>query len=195
MQTTEAKTEGWTEARVTLLRKLYAEGTKSASQIADQIPGEFSRNAVIGKLHRLGLVGRTTAARPRNASLPLKPSRVTQGHRRTHRNPDIVDYIRKVEKCQIQAGVLPPIVRSAPLPVREPEDISSGVTLLELKEHSCRWPLGGHLEKATLFCGAPKVPGKSYCSCHSARAFQRSLAKSMNIHPSETGINTRRGVA
>ena len=62
---------GWTEERVSLLRKLWTEGL-SASQIAKQLGG-VTRNAVIGKVHRLGLAGRATPSRP--AKRPVRAAR------------------------------------------------------------------------------------------------------------------------
>ena len=62
---------GWSEERVALLRKLWAEGL-SASQIAKQLGG-VTRNAVIGKVHRLGLAGRATPSRP--AKRPVRTAR------------------------------------------------------------------------------------------------------------------------
>jgi GcrA cell cycle regulator len=64
-------TAGWTEDRVGALKKLWLEG-QSASQIAKQLGGGVTRNAVIGKVHRLGLSGRAASARPARAR-PLRP--------------------------------------------------------------------------------------------------------------------------
>ena len=70
---------GWTEERVELLKKLWSDGL-SASQIAGRLGG-ITRNAVIGKVHRLGLAGRATTSRMRAPRLrhrvapaPMRPA-------------------------------------------------------------------------------------------------------------------------
>ncbi|WP_420472139.1 GcrA family cell cycle regulator, partial [Brevundimonas sp. FT23042] len=65
-------TAGWTEDRVGALKKLWLEG-QSASQIAKQLGGGVTRNAVIGKVHRLGLSGRAAPSQPARAT--FRPSR------------------------------------------------------------------------------------------------------------------------
>ena len=68
-------TAGWTEDRVGALKKLWLEG-QSASQIAKQLGGGVTRNAVIGKVHRLGLSGRATPSQPaRTATTTFRPAR------------------------------------------------------------------------------------------------------------------------
>ncbi|MBU2127066.1 MAG: GcrA family cell cycle regulator, partial [Alphaproteobacteria bacterium] len=64
-------TAGWTEDRVGALKKLWLEG-QSASQIAKQLGGGVTRNAVIGKVHRLGLSGRAAPSQPARAT--FRPS-------------------------------------------------------------------------------------------------------------------------
>ena len=78
----------WTDERVELLKKLWADGL-SASQIATKL-GEVTRNAVIGKVHRLGLAGRATTSRIRTArprsNIALFPARSAQVQYRTFGN-------------------------------------------------------------------------------------------------------------
>ena len=74
-------TAGWTEDRVGALKKLWLEG-QSASQIAKQLGGGVTRNAVIGKVHRLGLSGRAAPSQPaRAATTPDAPHRSTSARR------------------------------------------------------------------------------------------------------------------
>ena len=103
---------GWTEERVELLKKLWADGL-SASQIAGRL-GEVTRNAVIGKVHRLGLAGRATTSRlrsprPRNrvAHLPIRPTRVQY---RTHGNVALKPMFMPVEQPAVALALVPSIV-------------------------------------------------------------------------------------
>ncbi len=159
---------GWTEERVELLKKLWADGL-SASQIAGRL-GDVTRNAVIGKVHRLGLAGRATtsrvrSARPRNrmSHLPLRPTRVQY---RTHGNAALKPVFSPIEKPMVALSVVPSIVEEddQPAPMKVP--------LLDLRECSCRWPIGDPQDDNFYFCGHRKQPGSAYCEHHSRIAFQ-----------------------
>lgn len=158
---------GWTEERVELLKKLWADGL-SASQIAGRL-GDVTRNAVIGKVHRLGLAGRATtsrmrSARPRNrvSHLPLRPTRVQY---RTHGNMALKPVFAPIEKPAVALRVVPSIVEEdMPAPLCVP--------LLDLKETMCRWPIGDPQDEQFHFCGHSKAPGISYCEHHGRVAFQ-----------------------
>ncbi|MEL7303003.1 MAG: GcrA family cell cycle regulator [Pseudomonadota bacterium] len=150
----------WTDDRVDTLKKLWAEGL-SASQIAARLGG-VSRNAVIGKVHRLGLSGRATTSRS-------KPSRPRSR----------IGTIRRPPKPRFQNGN--PALRAlyqiegdgytAP-----PEDldiaIEDRVKLIDLEECSCRWPIGDPQTAEFGFCNRKKAPGLNYCEVHARRAFQ-----------------------
>ncbi len=146
----------WTNERVDLLKKLWAEG-QSASFIAARL-GEVTRNAVIGKVHRLGLAGRATAARR-----PQSPRRASSCHHR----PAYTS--RRSSSCQATprkaaAKPLPPPLGPAP---------ESPVTVATLSERLCRWPEGDPKQAGFHFCGRPKagVPGP-YCGAHAAIAYR-----------------------
>src|SRR4029453_6321983 len=108
----------WTDERVELLKKLWADGL-SASQIASRLGG-VTRNAVIGKVHRLGLAGRATTARsrtprPRNrvSHLPLRPTRVQY---RTHGNAALKPVYVAVEQPVVALTVVPNVVQELNIP-------------------------------------------------------------------------------
>ena len=155
----------WTDERVEMLKKLWADGL-SASQIAAQLGG-VSRNAVIGKVHRLGLAGRakstrTTTQRPRAKPRPAKPTtRVPQfsGNAALRMEPEAAPQ---------------PVV--APRPVLEeiiiPEE--ERATILDLNEHRCKWPVGDPTREDFYFCGRHSGPGGPYCEHHAKVAFQPS---------------------
>lgn len=159
---------GWTEERVELLKKLWADGL-SASQIAGRL-GDVTRNAVIGKVHRLGLAGRATtsrvrSARPRNrmSHLPLRPTRVQY---RTNGNAALKPVYTPVERPSVALSVVPKVVEESdvPAPLKLP--------LLELRDCSCRWPIGDPQDENFYFCGHKKKTGSSYCEHHAKVAFQ-----------------------
>lgn len=139
----------WTDERTGEMRKMWAKGF-SASRIAQHLGG-ISRNAVIGKLHRLGLLNdRKTTIRSkftrRKADAP-KP-----------RPPQVVHS----KNFRFE----PP--REPAAPIQQQADDIARVQLLDLEPHHCRWPVG---EPTTGFCGCNKVPGLSYCASHAARAY------------------------
>jgi GcrA cell cycle regulator len=158
----------WTEERVDLLKKLWGEGL-SASQIAGKL-GEVTRNAVIGKVHRLGLAGRATTsrmrpARPRN-NIAIFPPRAPQVQFRTFGNTALKPAFVPVEERR--PAVIMPLHR--PLPELDAPP-AERVSLLELKECMCRWPVGDPMEEGFHFCGRKKSTGASYCEHHAAIAY------------------------
>lgn len=147
---------GWNEERVALLRKLWAEGL-SASQIAKQLGG-VTRNAVIGKVHRLGLAGRATPSRP--AKRPVRTAR-----------PRIVG----ATAPRIRPAVAAP---STPMPELEPVRLSDGktVSVLTLTEQMCKFPIGDPNDADFAFCGRSASCG-AYCTDHARVTYQPSQAK------------------
>jgi GcrA cell cycle regulator len=155
---------GWTDERVELLKKLWLDGL-SASQIAKQLGG-VTRNAVIGKVHRLGLSGRAAPSQPARPvfKAPRAPRPVTapaprrvesHGHGHGH-------------------GQLP----SAPMPapvyyVEEP----GSATVLTLGAHMCKWPIGDPSTENFTFCGRRTGQDGPYCTDHARMAYQPQQAR------------------
>lgn len=134
----------WTDERVELLKKLWAEGL-SASQIAGRL-GSVTRNAVIGKVHRLGLSGRATTSRmkshrprPRMAAKRMAKTRFAPVG-----NPALRALYQEAEVYQppVEELVIPPAERK---------------TIQTLTECSCRWPIGDPQTAEFHFCGKEKV--------------------------------------
>lgn len=158
----------WTDERVDSLKKLWAEGL-SASQIAAKLGG-VTRNAVIGKVHRLGLSGRATTSRmkshrPRRvapAKRIAKPRFAAPGNSavRSLYQPEAEPYQSKFEELEI--------------PMEERKYIQT------LEECHCRWPIGDPQEADFHFCGKSKVEGLPYCEHHARRAFQPPQARRPN---------------
>jgi len=156
----------WTDERVELLKKLWGEGL-SASQIAGRL-GSVTRNAVIGKVHRLGLSGRATTSRmkshrPRPRMAASK--RMAKTRFATTGNPAF----RALYQAEQEAFV--PQVEEVVIPLKERKTIQT------LVECSCRWPIGDPQAADFHFCGKNKVPGLPYCEFHARRAFQPPQAR------------------
>ncbi len=154
----------WTEERVELLRKLWNEGL-SASRVAAELGEGITRNAVIGKIHRLGLAERDKAAKP---VVRDKSSRKSNQHEQMAETAEVMGNV---------ALALAPIAEAVPAPVAQRGDvvipISQRVTLMELRESMCRWPMGDPANSEFRFCGARFPAGTGpYCATHARLAYQ-----------------------
>ncbi len=226
----------WTDERVETLKKMWAEG-QSASQIAKELGG-VTRNAVIGKVHRLGLSNRvgpggpaedeievapvvaaapapqpapTAPAKPAAAApRPVAPAAVEEAPRPAPAapapapQPAPVAAAEPVAAAPIESSTItfspnaPIPLRKAiipagqPLPpqpsaneispealasVREVEKRAKKLTLMELTERTCKWPIGDPATEDFWFCGLPSVAGKPYCEAHVGVAFQPMSAR------------------
>jgi GcrA cell cycle regulator len=150
----------WTDERVEMLKKLWADGL-SASQIAAELGG-ITRNAVIGKVHRLGLSGRakspsSSAPRQRKARAHPHMLRVS---RPTMRGNTALAHAYEYEMEQ-EPELLDNII---PMGQRR--------TILELNEDTCRWPIGDPGSADFFFCGGQTVTSLPYCTHHSRVAYQ-----------------------
>jgi GcrA cell cycle regulator len=174
----------WTDERVELLKKMWGEG-QSASQIAKELGG-VTRNAVIGKVHRLGLSNRATTttkteskakpapkaeAKPKPAPKPAEPAAKAE-------DPPAPKPI-PARKQIIPAGQpLPPqpsaneISPEAMAKVSAVEKKAKKLSLMELTERTCKWPVGDPATEDFWFCGLPVQQGKPYCEAHVGVAFQ-----------------------
>ncbi len=157
----------WTDDRVELLKKLWADGL-SASQIAARLGG-VTRNAVIGKVHRLGLSRRATssrssAPRPRRSHAP-----------RPNRGPGLTFGTRGnvALKPTFEAEYEP-----VPAPVAELViPLHERASILTLKESMCHWPIGDPTEEDFHFCGRKKDGPTPYCDHHARMAYQPAQAR------------------
>ena len=191
----------WTDERVETLKKMWAEG-QSASQIAKELGG-VARNAVIGKVHRLGLSNRVgpggkddeeeieeevpvVAVRPEPARPVVEPVRAAEPPRPAPVAPAPMATITPIplRKAIIPAGQpLPPqpsaneISPEALASVREVEKRARKISLMELTERTCKWPIGDPATEDFWFCGLPSVAGKPYCEAHVGVAFQPMSAR------------------
>ena len=175
----------WTDERVELLKKLWGDG-QSASKIAKELGG-VTRNAVIGKVHRLGLSNRSTS-NSKNETVPKgvkKTEKTVAKKTKTGlREKDTVSGTIPTRRQIIPAGQpLPPqpsaneISPEALARVSAIEKKAKKLTLLELTERTCKWPVGDPATPDFWFCGLPTQSGKPYCEAHVGVAFQPMNAR------------------
>ncbi|OXT01677.1 GcrA cell cycle regulator [Notoacmeibacter marinus] len=172
----------WTDERVELLKKLWADGL-SASQIANQLGG-VSRNAVIGKVHRLKLSSRGRAsqkqARPKKPSAPRQPTVRSAAPRASVSNVVASQSMPRTNSAGATAlkadyaidEVAEPIYQSAAEVV---VPMSRRLSLLELNERTCKWPIGDPLHEDFHFCGNDSGEGTPYCKGHAQVAYQQNV--------------------
>ncbi len=178
----------WTDERVELLKKMWGEG-QSASQIAKELGG-VTRNAVIGKVHRLGLSNRTggapgpakSEAKDKSAAAPTSAEPAAEASAES--DPETPVPASPARRAIIPAGQpLPPqpsaneISPEALASVREIEKKAKKISLMELTERTCKWPIGDPATEDFWFCGLAVQPGKPYCEAHVGVAFQPMSAR------------------
>jgi len=142
---------GWTDERVEQLKSLWSEGL-SASQIARALGG-VTRNAVIGKVHRLGLAGRAGPARSERPRSVIHKSVVRV------------------------AAPAPEIVEEEPIVL----DDGHFATVLTINDRMCRWPIGDPSENEFHFCGHKPKSGSPYCEAHARKAYQPPAARQRRV--------------
>lgn len=159
----------WTDERVELLKKLWSEGL-SASQIASEL-GEVTRNAVIGKVHRLGLSGRTKAATPAPARPRTEAKRPDRPEAARPQRPATIGNTALAQELDEAPEEAP---APAPAPAVQDNVVPMGqrCTIMNLTESTCRWPLGEPGTESFHFCGGKANPGMPYCQTHARIAYQ-----------------------
>ena len=185
----------WSDERVAILKKMWLEGS-SASEIAKEL-GDITRNAVIGKVHRLGLSNRDTNTSKIESSItsakkmvrrgrPPKVDKEEKKRGRPHKLKDPRDFpgtLDEKEKSSTSSGreILlenSKIKAASDLNEETIQNIlkvemkSKKISLMELTERTCKWPIGDPATDTFWFCGHESEPGKPYCKTHISIAFQ-----------------------
>jgi GcrA cell cycle regulator len=152
----------WDDEKVAKLKELWGKGN-TASQIAEIIGG-ISRNAVIGKAHRL------------NLSYKIKtrsPSSLNQNFQNTNSEKNNLKE-KRGRKSRFQSLIIEKDF--------EPENPKK---LEELDENSCKWPIGHPEEESFYFCGRSSLKNFSYCKLHLLYAYQPKVKKEDSIDKDE----------
>ncbi len=174
----------WTDDRVEKLKTMWTEGN-SASQIAKELGG-VTRNAVIGKVHRLGLSNRASSTKPIRDKASVRSAPKSRSKPSSPRIKTIID-THIPEKNAIIPMRKPILTPGQPLPpqpsaneispealatVKEVEKGAKKLSLLQLTEKTCKWPIGDPATDDFWFCGLEVQAGKPYCEAHVGVAFQ-----------------------
>ncbi|PJB69872.1 MAG: gcrA cell cycle regulator family protein [Alphaproteobacteria bacterium CG_4_9_14_3_um_filter_47_13] len=130
----------WTDERIAVLKKMWGEG-KTAAEIAKELGG-VTRNAVIGKAHRLKLSNRLSPIQQNNKKVTLKSVEEKKPPRKVANDPRSMDLVVK------------------------------RLSLAELKDKMCRWPIGDPKDEGFCFCGLESISGLPYCDGHARVAYQ-----------------------
>ena len=148
----------WTTTESDRLKTLWAEG-HSAGAISVMFLGKFTRNAVIGKVHRMDLPTRTTLRRTSPSDRRPRPKRTRQPR---------------------NVAMAKPTPRSKPMqPEAAPPPTALMLSLLDMEDHNCHWPFGDPAVSDTFgYCGVDVPDGKSYCAYHQAIAYVPHIRKS-----------------
>src|SRR5215831_18615530 len=176
LPTPQRRASPWTTERIRLLRRRWRQGAR-VREIAAELGHGITCNAVISKIHRLGISalspyggapGRRFAANTRPADRPVHAPRDAWWFRKGPLPARVVDARPYVETVGADARI----------PRR---------SLLELKEDTCRWPVGDARSSRLFFCGAQSLRNKPYCAEHAARAARRQWRRR---HPLRAGDET-----
>jgi len=192
----------WTDERIDQLKKLWESGM-TASQIAEELGG-VSRNAVIGKAHRLGLQSRPSpvkandgaaTAAPQPAPAPAEPPAARPAAPAAPPPPPAppraatpaaphTPVLRSIGPGGFQrqgpGDQQPPIPPAPPrrlVPAKPSPEMADKTSLLDLNDKICKWPLGHPGEPDFHFCGQPINPGFPYCLEHCSVAYQAQLPR------------------
>jgi GcrA cell cycle regulator len=195
----------WTDERIDQLKELWTKGM-TASQIADELGG-VSRNAVIGKAHRLGLQSRPSPVKP-NDPAPAKakakpaPAPVVEEPKVESPEPRPAPQAAPprpaapVEAAPPQPRIvsvgpggflrqgpgdmqspIPPAPPRRLVPAKPSAEVADKTSLLDLNEKICKWPIGHPGEPDFHFCGRASNPGFPYCVEHCGVAYQAQLPR------------------
>ncbi|CAM3027495.1 GcrA family cell cycle regulator [Sphingomonas zeae] len=194
----------WTDERIDTLRTMWEAG-QTASQIAEALGG-VSRNAVIGKAHRLGLQARPSPVKANEpavvaeavvAAAPPAPAPEPEPEPEPIRAAPVVDAEPAPEPVREPQPILRSVgpggfVRQSPgeqqpppspapprrlVPAKPSPEIAGKTSLLDLNDRICKWPIGHPGEPDFHFCGDKVNPGFPYCVAHCGHAYQAQLPR------------------
>ncbi len=184
----------WTDERIAALKQYWEEG-RSASQIAEVLGEGLSRNAVIGKAHRLGLASRPSplktgegkssepkAAKPAKAEPKAAAARAAPAARpepAAEPRPAVAaaPAAPAPQPAPAAAPAFQPLPQAARPAATPPRAKGAKVTLLDLNDRICKWPIGHPDEADFHFCGKPVNPGFPYCGEHCLVAYQAQMPR------------------
>ena len=147
---------GWTNEQVEQLREMWSEGL-TANEIAKKLG--VTKNAIVGKVHRLCLKARPSPIKTKNAD--VKPETNLKQSDETGTSAEVAEQMPELPKVEVA--------------VKEKKSCCEGnVKLTELDSHTCRWPIGDPRDDDFCFCGKRVRTGQTYCDEHSAMAYVKA---------------------
>ena len=185
----------WSDERVAVLKKMWLEGN-SASEIAKEL-GNITRNAVIGKVHRLGLSNRDTNVSKAGVTAEKsikglkrgRPPKINKEPKKRGR-PQKITQPKDLNDTTLERGkpisasgttersndsrleVVSDLSEETLKDLLKVEMKSKKISLMDLTERTCKWPIGDPATDEFWFCGHEAEPGKPYCKTHISIAFQ-----------------------
>ena len=186
----------WTDEMVEELKRLWAEGV-TTGEIGRRL--NISKNSIVGKVHRLGLSGRPSPIKKKSASPAQEPATPTAAKEKPAKKPAVKEEKKKAETSSDVAKAQPaaPTPKPTPqpkapnkpaTPVSSPNEYDiklakslnvladnqpkkEFLSLTDLDNHTCRWPIGDPKDENFHFCGKKVRIGQTYCEEHSAIAY------------------------
>ena len=185
----------WSDERVAVLKKMWLEGN-SASEIAKEL-GNITRTAVIGKVHRLGLSNRDTNVSKAGVTVEKsikglkrgRPPKINKEPKKRGR-PQKITQPKDLNDTTLERGkpisasgtttrsndsrleVVSDLSEETLKDLLKVEMKSKKISLMDLTERTCKWPIGDPATDEFWFCGHEAEPGKPYCKTHISIAFQ-----------------------
>ena len=184
----------WSDERVAVLKKMWLEGN-SASEIAKEL-GNITRNAVIGKVHRLGLSNRDTNVSKAGVTAEKsikglkrgRPPKINKEPKKRGR-PQKITQTKDLNDTALERGkpisasgtersndsrleIVSDLSEETLKDLLKVEMKSKKISLMDLTERTCKWPIGDPATDEFWFCGHEAEPGKPYCKTHISIAFQ-----------------------
>lgn len=160
----------WTDEMVEDLRRMWKEGL-TTGEIGKRL--NVSKNSIVGKVHRLGLSGRPS---------PIKKKENTQTEPKTKeaQAKQIKEPVKETPKPAVKKETEPQVKNPSPAPkaAAEPRHKAGhNISLTDLDNHTCRWPIGDPKDDNFHFCGKKVRIGQTYCEEHAAVAYVKPSKK------------------
>ena len=153
----------WTEERDAALTELWGQRIPT-SEIAKQV-GAVSKNAVIGRAHRIGLPSRRLGHKAMSAI-----ARASNQARQTRKTVNVPRPKLPEERKPLTRAAVVESLHKAPEPLPDPaNDLPPTMAFADVADHQCKWIPGEHQDGC---CGRPSVPGLPYCETHAKRAYE-----------------------
>lgn len=164
----------WTEQMVEDLRTMWKQGLTTA-EIGKRL--NVTKNSIVGKVHRLGLSGRPSPIKKKNEENAAEEIQAAENvqvvsSKNTAESPQLKKETVKIDKAQMPE--VKPVMTSS---VKSEPAKKGMMSLMDLDNHTCRWPLGDPKDENFHFCGRKVKIGQTYCEEHANIAYVKAVKK------------------